>query len=169
MSSVDRSVNNEGVELLNTNNKSEKGIICPECGAPLVENMNCWEQLGGIISWEYEYPELLAEHFKTVACYNLQHPAQFTDEAIEGLKVAFIEHLDNGLSVTEIRRRNAKLYNGNRRVLKEISTRCPVQRKWKMTISDVYMPNCPERAADRVRKWAAAIREEIDSKFRSTS
>lgn len=138
-----------------------KAEFCPECGAPLVDNMSCWEQLGGIISWEYDYPELLAEHFKTVACYNLQHPAQFTDEAIAGLKTALIEHLDKGLSVPEIRRRNSKSYDGNKRVLKDISKRCPVQRKWKMTISDVYIPNCPERAAERVRQWAAAIREEL--------
>ncbi|MVX64288.1 hypothetical protein GKZ28_11365 [Clostridium chromiireducens] len=141
--------------------KFEKAEFCPECGAPLVDNMNCWEQLGGIISWEYEYPELLAEHFKTVACYNLQHPAQFTDEAIAGLKTALIEHLDNGLSVAEIRRRNGKSYEGNRRVLKDISKRNLVQRKWKMTISDVYIPHCPERAAERVKEWAATIREEL--------
>ncbi len=142
-------------------NKFEKADICPECGAPLIDSMNCWEQLGGILAWEYDYPELLAEHFKTVACYNLQHPAQFTDEAISGLKKAFFEHLDNGLSVVEIRRLNEKLYNGNRRVLKDKSERCPVQRNWKMTISDVYLPNCPEGAAERVKKWAAAIREEL--------
>jgi hypothetical protein len=143
------------------NDKFGKKDFCPECGAPLVDNMNCWEQLGGIISWEYEYPDLLAEHFKTVACYNLQHPAQFTDEAIAGLKTAFIEHLDNDLSVADIRKRNAKLYDGRKRVLKDISEKCPVQRKWKMTISDVYTPDCPERAAERVRKWAASIRKEL--------
>lgn len=52
---------------------------CPECGARRVEGMTCWEQLGMIIAWEADDPELLAEHFLTVATYNLQHPAQFTD------------------------------------------------------------------------------------------
>ncbi|MBB6218390.1 hypothetical protein HNQ80_004554 [Anaerosolibacter carboniphilus] len=147
--------------MLKINDKFEKSDLCSECGAPLVDNMNCWEQLDGIIAWEYDYPELFAEHFKTVACYNLQHPAQFSDEAIAGLKTALIEHLDKGLSVGEIRRRNGKLYEGNRRVLKDIRERCPVQRKWKMTISDVYIPDCPERTAERVRKWAVTIREEL--------
>lgn len=77
------------------------------------------------------------------------------------MKTALFEHLDKGLSVAEIRRRNAKSYNGNRRVLKDISKRCPVQRKWKMTISDVYIPDCPEKAAERVREWAASVREEL--------
>lgn len=139
----------------------DKADFCPECGAPLVDNLNCWEQLGAILAWESDYPELAAEHFKTVACYNLQHPAQFTDEVIAGLQTALIGHLDNGLSVAEIRRQNAKLYEGNRRVLKEKSERCPLQRNWKMTISDVYVPQSPEKAAERVRAWATAIREEF--------
>lgn len=143
------------------NDEFEKLNYCPECGTPRVNNMNCWEQLGGIISWEYDYPELLAEHFKTVACYNLQHPSQFTDEVIEGLKISLIEHLDKGLSVEEIRRRNSKLYEGSRRVYKDKGERCIVQRNWKMTISDVYTPDCPEKAAERVRKWAAEIRKEL--------
>jgi hypothetical protein len=31
--------------------------------------------LGGIIAWEYQDCALMAEHFFTVASYNLQHPA----------------------------------------------------------------------------------------------
>lgn len=46
--------------------------------------VNCWEQIGGIIALEYDYLELFAEHFKTVACYNLQHPAQFTNGIYSG-------------------------------------------------------------------------------------
>ena len=141
--------------------KFDKHDFCPECGAPMVDNMNCWEQLGGIISWEYDYPELLAEHFKTVACYNIQHPAQFTEEVIEGLKLTLIEHLDKGLSVAEIRRRTSLVYDGNKKVLKEESKRCPTLRKWDMTIANVYIPESPEKAAERVRSWAAHIRAEL--------
>jgi hypothetical protein len=53
-------------------------LHCAECGAPRVSGMTCWEMLGAIIAWEYHDPALLAEHFLTVASYNLQHPAQFT-------------------------------------------------------------------------------------------
>ena len=52
---------------------------CPECGGPRVNGLTCWEQLGMIGVWEFQDPELMAEHFLTVASYNLQHPAQFTD------------------------------------------------------------------------------------------
>lgn len=136
-------------------------VTCPECGAPAVNGLTCWEQLGALIAWEYDDPELLAEHFLTVAAYNLQHPAQFTDDAIAGLRVAMIERLDNDLPVAQIRRRNAAEYEGKRRVLRPESERRPVQRRWPMTIADVYTPDQPAGAAARVRAWAAAIRSEL--------
>jgi len=72
---------------------------CPECGAPKANGLNCWEMLGMLIAWEYDDPELRAEHFLTVACYNLQHPAQFTDATLAGLRAVFIERLDQGLAL----------------------------------------------------------------------
>ncbi len=135
--------------------------MCPECGAPKVDGMTCWEQLGALIAWEAQDPELAAQHFLTVACYNLQHPAQFTDEAIEGLRASFIEHLDKGLPVAEIRRRNAKAYQGKKRVLRPEAERHPVLWHWQKTIADVYIPDHPDGAAQRVREWGAAVRLEL--------
>ena len=146
---------------LNGAHENEQTNFCPECGATKVDGMNCWEQLGAIGVWEFEDPELYAEHFKTVASYNFQHPAQFTDEALAGLRSVFIEHLDNGLPLTEIRKRIGKASEGKKHVLREESTRHPVQRSWKMTIANVYIPNRPEGAAQRVREWAAVIRKEL--------
>lgn len=91
----------------------------------------------------------------------MQHPAQFTDEAMDVLKNVFINHLDNGLSVEEIRRRVSRMTEGKTRVLKDKNKRLPVLRTWRMTISDVYIPDNPEGAAERVRKWARTIREEL--------
>lgn len=134
---------------------------CPECGAPVVDGMSCWEQLGGILAWEAQDPELLAEHFLTVASYNLQHPAQFRDEVIAGLRVALIDRLDSGIAVEELRCRAARAYEGSTRVLKKESERRPVLRSWNTTISDVYLPDRPECAAARVRAWAASIRKQL--------
>jgi hypothetical protein len=114
--------------------------------------------LGAIIAWEYDDPELLAEHFLTVASYNLQHPAQFTETALAGLQAAFIERLDHGLPIAEIPRRAGKAAAGATRVLKPEAERQPVLRQWPMTITDVYLPDQPEGVAERVRAWAAAIR-----------
>jgi hypothetical protein len=133
---------------------------CPECGAPMMNGLTCWDMLGAIIAWEFQDPELLAEHFLTVASYNLQHPAQFTEATLAGLRAVFIERLDQGLGITEIRRRVGKTAAGATRVLRPEAERHPVLRQWSMTIADVYLPEQPQGAAERVRDWAAAIRRE---------
>ncbi len=141
---------------------SEEPANCPECGAPSVNGMSCWEQLGGIIAWEWQDPELLAEHFLTVASYNLQHPAQFTEVALAGLRTAYIDYLDQGIKIAEVRRRIGNVAAGATRVLKREEERQPVLRRWVMTIADVYFPDQPEGAAARVRSWAASIRQELE-------
>lgn len=144
-----------------TAEQSEHTSHCPECGAPFRDGMTCWEQLGGVLGWEQHDPELLAEHFLTVASYNLQHPAQFTEEALDGLRAALIEHLDHGLPVPEIRRRMGTKFEGSARVYRSKSDRHPVVRRWPVTIAAVYTPDRPEGAAQRVRDWAASIRREL--------
>ena len=135
---------------------------CPECGAPAVSGLTCWEQLGALLAWEWDDPELQAEHFLTVASYNLQHPAQFTDEALAGLRTGLVARLDTGIAVAELRRRAARQFEGKTRVLKAVSERRPVLRRWRMTIADVYTPEQRQGAADRVRAWAATIRQELE-------
>ena len=66
--------------------KHEPLARCPECGGPRVDGMTCQEQLAVVLGWESEDPELSNLHFYTVASFNLQHPAQFTDEALTELR-----------------------------------------------------------------------------------
>ena len=135
--------------------------ICPECGAPWVKGMSCWEQLGALLAWEWQDPDLQAVHFLTVAAYNLQHPAQFTDGAIVGLRAALIDYHDKGVTTAEIRARMALLAEGNSRVLRPEAERRPALRRWRMTIADVYSAGQPEGAAQRVEAWAASLRTEL--------
>lgn len=134
---------------------------CPECGAPRVDGLDCWGQLGAIIAWEWQDPALMAQHFLTVASYNLQHPAQFTDEALAGLRQQFIEHLDNGVPPHEIRRRVSSIAEGKVKVRWPEPERRFVLRRWPLTSADVYLPDQPTGAAERVKAWAASIREEL--------
>lgn len=117
--------------------------------------------LGAIIAWEYQDPELAAEHFLTVASYNVQHPAQFTDEALNWIHAGIVEHLDEGTPAQVLRKRASHIYEGKKRVLRPEAERRPVLHPWRLTIASVYLPNQPEGAAARVRTWAAAIREEL--------
>ena len=134
---------------------------CPECGGPTQAGWTCWEQLGLLLAWEFDDPELRREHFLTVACYNLQHPAQFTEPALAGLRASFVAYLNTGLRVAEIRRRTAAATAGATRVLRDAAERRLVLKRWSMTIGDVYLPDQPAGSADRVRAWAASIRREM--------
>lgn len=131
---------------------------CAECGAVRVDGMDCWWQLGAILAWEWQDPELAAEHFLTVATYNLQHPAQFTAEAIAGLRTAFAGYLDGAMTIADIRGAIGQVANGSQRVLRPEAERVPVLRHWQMTIADVYIPDRPEGAAVRVRAWAQSVK-----------
>lgn len=143
--------------------KQQNPTSCPECGAPESMGMNCREQFWGILAWEWQDPELSAEHFLTVASYNLQHPAQFTDEAIEKLQELFIDHLDNGTPVSYLRQQVARTAAGNKKVLKDVPARRMILRRWNMTIANVYLSNNPQGAAGRVRVWARSIRSELSA------
>jgi hypothetical protein len=137
---------------------------CPECGAAKVEGMDCREQLGALLSGEWDDPELAAEHFKTVACYNLQHPAQFTDEALAGLKAAFIENFEGKISIAGIRKRFGRGFDGRQHVLKPETERRLVRRDWKITIADVYLPGQPQGVAQRVRDWEKSVYDSLKEK-----
>ena len=115
---------------------------------------------GVLLAREQEDPELLAEHFLTVACYNLQHPAQFTEGAIAGLEQALIDRLDHGTPVAVLRKRASAEYEGSRRVLRPESERRPVRREWPMTIADVCLEDLTGAAA-RVKQWASSIRSQL--------
>jgi hypothetical protein len=114
-----------------------------------------------LLAWEADDPDLRAEHFLIVASYNLQHPAQFTEEALANLRAGLIQRLDNGVAVSELLRRASRQFEGPTRVLKPASERQPVLRRWGVTIADVYLPDQPAGAAERARGWAAAIRREM--------
>lgn len=134
---------------------------CPECGARSATGLSCQELFWLLLAREQEDPELLAEHFLTVACYNLQHPAQFTDGAIANLRAALIDRLDHGVTVPELRRRASRAFDGPRRVLRNETERRPVLERWPLTIADVWLPDQLDGAAGRVRAWAASIRSRL--------
>ncbi|GEM46095.1 hypothetical protein DC3_17300 [Deinococcus cellulosilyticus NBRC 106333 = KACC 11606] len=114
-----------------------------------------------VLVWEAEDADLLSEHFLTVACYNLQHPAMFQDSAIENLKGGLVLRIDQNAQVPELRRRAAAAYNGPQRVLKPVPERKSVLQEWHMTIAEVYANGEPLGAADRVRAWGKSTREDL--------
>ena len=138
------------------------GAACPECGAPAADGLNCWWQMGAICAWEADDPALAALHFHTVATFNLQHPAQFMDDALVGLETRFREAIDEDLGAAEIRRRTGQAWDGARRVIRPVADRRPALRTWPRTVADAYAHGTPAGAAERVLAWARAVRDALD-------
>jgi hypothetical protein len=134
---------------------------CPECGAARVQGLTCQEQLAALLGWESTNPELFRVHFYTVASFNLQHPAQFTDEALDELRGTFVEAFDGTTPLETLRKRMGTRFQGTPRVLKDESTRRPVLAEWDVTIADVFGGGPPVGAPYRVRRWAASIRRRL--------
>jgi hypothetical protein len=101
---------------------------CPECGA-CVDKQSCAEALYKILAMEPGSPCLTADHFKTVACYIIQHPATYTHEAVEGLVTALRDNLNGVLSVDEIRKLHGLMRAGKVRVKKRSSDVKLIQRR----------------------------------------
>lgn len=135
---------------------------CAECGAPAIDGLDCQSQLDVVLSWEWSDPRLAAEHFSTVAIFNLQHPSRFRQDAIEGLIAAVIAHLD-GVPVSTIRRQVGRAAAGTTRVLKPEAERVIVPRQWALTVDHVYAHNTSLDAATRVREWARCTRLELSA------
>ena len=133
---------------------------CPECGAMSHDGLTCQERLHRILVLERADPELQALHFLTVAAYSIQHPTQFADDAILGLRKSFSDYLDGRITIEDIKQRN-RVYNGPKRVLKSAFASIPILRCWKMTTADVFLPADPEGTASRVKQWTQSIKGEL--------
>jgi hypothetical protein len=133
---------------------------CSECGALSHDGLTCIERLHGLLALEQVDSDLQSLHFLTVAAYNIQHPAQYTDHALAGLRKSFSEYLDDQITIEGINECNQS-FSGPKRVLKPAFERQIVLRVWDMTIADVCNPFENHGTAERVKKWAQAIRREM--------
>ena len=129
---------------------------CPECGAAQAP-LTCRQRLELLLAWEVDDEALRAQHFLTVASFNLQHPAAFTAEATAGLAQALAGYLDGRLTIADIRRRAS----GAARVHRPAHEVRPRKRSWPMTIDAVAVPEQPAGAAPRVLAWAESIRRSL--------
>ena len=137
----------------------DEQVECAECGA-LQSPLTCRARLELLLAWEVDDEALRELHFLTVASFNLQHPAVFTDQARAGLEEAFRGYLDGQVTVAEIRRRAAGV-NGAVRIRRRPDEVRPQRRRWPVTIDAVAVPGQAADAAARVRSWSEAIRDTL--------
>ncbi|OCA87638.1 hypothetical protein A8F94_07205 [Bacillus sp. FJAT-27225] len=129
---------------------------CPECGAPEANGLDCFGQLGEILSWEHADPDLKSQHSWAVACYTIQHPARFKEDAERKLKEVFCQAYDSQLPGSDIWKEVSAYAEG-----KAKPHYTPVFRDWAMTISEVYLVGERKGAADRVRAWSKIVRKQM--------
>ena len=137
----------EDNDAMNPQTQHATDDCCPENA----REARCrWAELlgtvgGVLLAWEWQEPELLAQHFLTVAFLQLATPGAVHRRRHRQPAQLFIAHLDQGLAVAEIRLRVAQRAAGTVRVLKPENERRPMLRHWAMTIADVCIPDQPGR------------------------
>ncbi len=124
---------------------------CPECGAT-----GCREKFESMLALEFEDPAVFgAVHHVTVLCYNLQHPANFSEDALEWMRSTLRAIVEEGLSPAELRQRSRKQYNGQVKVLSKIP-KAPRKVEWSRTVMDIRTDAAEVYVSD-VMAWAGAI------------
>ena len=133
-------------------------IACPECGAT-----GCRERFGEMLALEFEDPAVFgAVHHITVICYNLQHPATFTDEAIAWMRSSLRAIIVDGLSPAELRKQARKNTKGGVQVKRHTEPRGePSRTRWSMTAADVRMDD-PEVYREDIVAWAKSILKDLN-------
>jgi hypothetical protein len=133
---------------------------CPECGAALPEAGTCRDFFHELLALEAQVPDGPGElpHFLAVASYNLQHPSQFTEEALIGLCATLADLLAGRATLEDIRRRTRHAVNGPTRVLRQPDDPRPTgwPTAWPLTVTHAWRA-APEDYAARVREWAEAV------------
>ena len=142
--------------------------VCPECGAPVPDGGSCRDNFHALLLLESEIPGGPGSlpHFYAVASYGLQHPdsMNYTAAVLAGLRATLADVLDGRTTLTEVRRRGRRAFDGPVRVTRragETAGRWDVGN-WPMTVADVCAGGV-DGYADRVLRWARSIRETLDA------
>ena len=129
---------------------------CPECGA-----LGCREKFDAMMALEFESPTVFgAVHHITVLCYNLQHPSNFSEEALAWMHTSLRSVMIDGMSAATLRKYAAK-------IPKDVKIKRPESRSvdakkitWSMTVADIRTENPAEYTED-AKKWALSILKDL--------
>lgn len=141
--------------------------VCPECGAPVPVGGSCLDHFHALLLLEGEVSGAPGSilHFYAVAAYALQHPdgMNYSADALAGLRVSVADALEGRAGLAELRRRG-RAFDGPARVVRRPGDEAVPWRRggWPMTVVDVINGGV-ESYPDLVTRWAASIRETLDT------
>jgi hypothetical protein len=128
-----------------------------------VEGKTCREAFEELISREFQDPVCGQVHHLTVLCYDLQHPLQFTREALEWSRAALQAAVEQGVSPVELRRFARRQFSGKAKpkVTRQAQPEEAAPRiHWRMTALDV-LGESAEGHNQRVEAWARSVLEDL--------
>jgi hypothetical protein len=136
-----------------------------------VEGKTCREAFEELIAREFQYPVCGQVHHLTVLCYDLQHPRQFTPQALAWSQDALRAAVEEGVSPVELRRRARQQFSRKNkpRVIKESSPASFAEAgekdkpafRWRMTALDA-LGESAEGHNQRVEAWARSVLADLD-------
>ncbi len=135
---------------------------CPQCGALPINGLDCRQQFEALLALEYQDPTGYgAAHHLLVMSYVLQHPDEFTDQALEWERHSLKSALD-GLPPSELRKQAGKSFNGQAHVKKKTPSHPPGwPAQWPLTVSYIYAAIEKEynttQYIELVKTWAGSI------------
>jgi hypothetical protein len=121
------------------------------------------------LEWRVEGGPGTLVHFLAIASYNLQHPSEFTPDALRGLRRALHDALSGQATIDGLLRRARALTEGATRVRRRDDTpltdddRAMLDAwptRWPMTVADVCRAT-PDVYQERVNAWAAAVSDAL--------
>ena len=122
----------------------------------------CRDKFGEMLALEFEDPTVFgAVHHITVICFNIQHPATFTEESLAWMKSSLRAIIVDGLSPTELRKQVRKKTKGGVQVkhhkepLEE-----PLRTHWSMTVADIRTEK-PEVYCEDIKAWARSMLKDL--------
>lgn len=142
---------------------------CHECGAPQPAGAECRSCFDLLLAFENERRDVFgAVHHLTVPTFFLQHPTDYTSEALASWRTLLADALDGRASARELQRRHGVQFSGAHRVrMPGVGIPKDWPRSWPITVSGVINPLEPLPASDvyveRARAWAAATRATLDT------
>jgi uncharacterized protein DUF5946 len=141
---------------------------CAQCGASQLDGITCRDCFDMMLAFENENPAAFGSvHHLTVACYFLQHPAGYSDAALNLWHQAVADGLDGRATTQELQRRAGRAFAGSVRVRDAAAVPRPWwPTAWPLTVRDVLMqgetidaPTYVQRAAT----WAGSVRKTLDA------
>jgi len=148
---------------------SDQPSTCPECGGLLPEGATCDDLLVLVSQWEQDdFVVRGADHHLLVLCWQLQHPARFTDASLEWARRGLTAVIREGASADDLRS-EAPASSGGAPTAPPPLRAQDVRRDGNVihlgqrpsTLPDVVAEG-PDALPGSIRSWAAAVLERLE-------